>query len=66
MIEYEFHGRLNVQLYHANGQLMKNDWLDFLGQSAQFDMSGVNAGIYYLMATDENGVSRFVEKVVKL
>lgn len=65
-IEYDFAGRLNVQLFHANGQLMKNKTLDFSNQSVHFDLEGMSPGIYYVMGMDQDGTNHFVEKVVKM
>ena len=65
-IEFDHTGQLNVQLFHANGQLMKKEWLDFSNRSARFEMGEMGTGIYYLMAVDAEGVNHFVEKVVRL
>ena len=72
-IEYGFAGNLprplgglKVQVFRADGSLVKSVVLDFSGHLAQMDFSEMLRGVYWLVGVDENGNQHFIEKIVRL
>ncbi len=65
-IEYEFAGRLTVKVFRADGRMIRSQVLDFSGSVAQMDFKDILPGVYYIIATDGDGVHHFIEKVTKL
>jgi len=65
-IQYEFAGKLQVQLYRADGSRQSAEVLDFTGGVAGLNMNEVPQGVYLLVATDTFGNRHFAERVVKI
>ncbi len=65
-IEYEYAGSLTAKVFHADGRVVRSQVLDFSGAMAQMDLKDVVPSVYYIIASDEEGVHHFIEKVVRL
>ena len=64
-IEYQFEGTLPVYVYQCGGRLVRSAELDFKGNLAFMDLSGLPQEIYVVTGTDAGGKRHFVEKVVR-
>lgn len=65
-IQYEFSGKLNIQVFSADGSLQFTNTLDFAKGSSSIDFNELPQGVYLLEATDGQGNRHFAERVVKL
>ncbi len=65
-LNFEYTGELMVQVYHANGQMVKNERIDFMNNQALVDLTGLDSGVYFVQGVDNAGEQIFVEKLVML
>jgi Putative metal-binding motif len=65
-IQYEYAGKLNVQVLRADGSRQSASALDFTSGSANIVLNELPQGVYLLVATDAQGNRHFVERVVKI
>ena len=65
-IQYEFTGKLNVQVFRMDGTRQLTEVLDFTGGAASISLNDTPQGVYLLVATDAQGNRHFVERVVKI
>ncbi len=65
-IQYEFEGKLNVQMFRTDGSRQLAALLDFTGGMASIGLDELPQGVYLLVATDSQGNRHFMERVVKM
>lgn len=65
-IQYEFEGKLNVQVLRTDGSRQLATLLDFTGGMASIGLDELPQGVYLLVATDSEGNRHFMERVVKM
>lgn len=65
-IEFQYAGKLQVQLTRPDGILLTTVSLDFSNGVATMNLSDIPKGVYMLYATDAQGNRRFAEQVIKL
>ncbi|MBI5916034.1 MAG: hypothetical protein HY842_11690 [Bacteroidetes bacterium] len=65
-IQYDFAGKLTVQMFRTDGVLWQSASLDFAGGLATIDLANVPQGVYWIVASDATGKRHFVERVVKI
>ena len=64
VLEYDFEGTMPVQIFHSNGQLVKNIDISFENQQAFLNLETLPSGSYILIGLDDSGERIFTEKVV--
>ncbi len=65
-IAYQFSGELTVQIFRADGRLLRSAELSFANDAAVLTLNEEVQGVYLLIATDEQGKRHFVERIVKI
>lgn len=65
-IQFEYTGKLNVEVFRVDGVRQAKGVLDFQAGAANFDISDMPQGVYWLTATDAKGNRLISERVVKM
>jgi Domain of unknown function (DUF6851)/Putative metal-binding motif/Secretion system C-terminal sorting domain len=64
-INYEYSGKLNLQIFTNDGKLLAEKTITFLGNTANFDFSIIPQGVYFLRLSDDTGENQYLEKIIK-
>jgi hypothetical protein len=65
-LEMDFDGAMPIKVYAADGRLVADQTLQFVGNQALLDLRALGAGVYTVVGLDAQGKRRFEEKVVRL